>query len=167
MKRILALDGGGIRGIFSLQILARIEQIFRDETGTPALLLRDVFDFFAGTSTGAIIATCLAWGLSVAQIEGLYIHRAAEMFVKEAWYRRWKARYRSTSIANFFREAFCEDDDSPALLGTRKFYEGDQLKYLLVIMRNATTGSPWPICNNPKARYNNPNHPENNLKIPL
>jgi len=37
------------------------------------MVLRDEFDCFAGTSTGAIIATALAWGPSVAEIEQLYI----------------------------------------------------------------------------------------------
>ena len=62
MKRILALDGGGIRGLCSVQLLARMEQLFRQEQGKPELVLADVFHFIAGTSTGAIIATCLAWG---------------------------------------------------------------------------------------------------------
>lgn len=167
MKRILALDGGGIRGIFTLQVLARLEALFRAELHRPDLVLRDVFDFFAGTSTGAIIATCVAWGMSVSEIEDLYIRRGADMFARQVWYRRWKAKYRSEEIAAFFREYFCEDDKSPALLGTRKLYDGDTPKYLLVVMRNASTGSPWPVCNNPKAKYSRPDHPGNNLQIPL
>ena len=34
MKRLLTLDGGGIRGVFSLEMLARIEQLLREKTGT-------------------------------------------------------------------------------------------------------------------------------------
>ena len=38
---------------------------------------------------------------------------------------------------------------------------------LLVIMRNATTDSPWPVSSNPKAKYNDPSRPDCNLDIPL
>lgn len=167
MKRILSLDGGGIRGIFSIQVLREIEKQFRTETGRPDLVLRDAFDFFAGTSTGAIIATCLAWGMAVDDVEKLYISRGAEMFAREVWYRRWKAKYRSEAIAAFFRNFFHEEDGTPALLGTRRFYDGNAPKYLLVVMRNASTGSPWPVCNNPAAKYNHPEHPGSNLQIPI
>jgi hypothetical protein len=38
---------------------------------------------------------------------------------------------------------------------------------LLVVMRNATTDSPWPISNNPRAKYNERSRPDCNLDIPL
>jgi len=168
-RRILALDGGGIRGIFSLQILARIEEHFRAERAAPQLVLRDEFDFFAGTSTGAIIAACLAWGMSVAEVEKLYIDRGAEMFAPMPWWQRWKGKYRADAIANFFRGHFCELDEArtPSLLGTRRLWHGDEPKYLLMVMRNASTGSPWPVCNNPRAKYNDPALPDSNLRVPL
>ena len=80
MKRLLALDGGGIRGVFSLEILARIEQLLREKTGNANLVLADHFHYLGGTSTGAIIATCLSWGMSVAEVRDLYCNRAIEMF---------------------------------------------------------------------------------------
>src|SRR5262245_46044827 len=101
MKRILALDGGGIRGIFTLQVLKRIEDLFREARGRSTLVLRDEFDFFAGTSTGAIIATCLAWGMPVGEIEQLYIDKGAQMFARVPWYRRWKGKYSAAAIAHF------------------------------------------------------------------
>ena len=64
-----------------------------------------------------------------------------------------------TDVADF--------SNTPALLGTRKLYVGDTPKYLLVVMRNASTGSPWPVCNNPRGKYNDPSHPSNNLQVPL
>src|SRR4051812_18889769 len=110
MKRILALDGGGIRGVFSLQILARLEQLFREQYKNDRLVLRDVFDLIAGTSTGAIIAAFLKWGLPVAEIDRLYQDRGADMFARQPWHRRWRSKFRAETIAAFFRETFCEHD---------------------------------------------------------
>src|ERR1700741_4658887 len=80
MKRILSLDGGGIRGVFSLEILLRIETLLREHLNSPKLVLADHFDFFAGTSTGAIIAACLSWGMTVDRIRNFYLQNGAEMF---------------------------------------------------------------------------------------
>jgi len=169
MKRILSLDGGGIGGVFSLQVLARIEAIFRAERGRPTLVLRDEFDFFAGTSTGAITAAGLAWGLSVAELERLWVERGRDIFRKAAWYRRWRGWYRTEPLAELFRSYFNEGDEArtPATLGTRRLWNAEAPKYLLVVMRNASTGAAWPVCNNPRALYNDPLRPDSNLQIPI
>ena len=162
-KRIVAFDGGGIRGIFSLQIAKRVEQLFREEYGKPDLVLSDVIDFFAGTSTGAIIATFLAWGYPVDEVERLYINHGKEMFARAWFWNRWfKATYRAEMIANFFKQQFVEDNGTLALLDSKKLKT-----LLLVVMRNATTGSPWPISSNPNAKYNVASLPDCNLKIAL
>ena len=54
-KRILALDGGGIRGALTLGYLKRIEAILRTRHNRPDLRLCDYFDLVGGTSTGAIM----------------------------------------------------------------------------------------------------------------
>ena len=51
-KKILACDGGGIRGLISVEILARLEAELRHHFAQPDLLLGDYFDFICGTSTG-------------------------------------------------------------------------------------------------------------------
>lgn len=164
MKRILTLDGGGIRGVFSLQILARIEAMMREDAGRPDLVLADVFHLFAGTSTGAIIAACLSWGMSVEQIHSLYVEHSARMFTRERWYGRWRSKYRAKELEDFFREWFREDDagGTPAKLGSRRLRT-----LLLVVMRNATTGSPWPVSNNPHALFSAPSPAGSNQEIPL
>jgi hypothetical protein len=169
MKRILTLDGGGIRGIFTLGVLRRVEEIFRAARERPDLVLRDEFDFFAGTSTGAIIAAALAWGMSVSEIEQLYISKGRRMFAPAPWHQRWRSKYRRREIASVLQQHFCEDDgaQTPALLGTGRLRHRGSLKQLLIVMRNATTGSPWPVCNNPAAMYNHPDHPDCNLRIPI
>ena len=64
-KRILSIDGGGVRGIIALKFLEEIESILRARTNNPELCLSDYFDLIGGTSTGAIIASGLALGLPV------------------------------------------------------------------------------------------------------
>jgi predicted acylesterase/phospholipase RssA len=56
--RILAIDGGGIRGIVPGQILANLEAFLQELHGQPGLRLADCFDLIAGTSTGGIL-TCI------------------------------------------------------------------------------------------------------------
>jgi predicted acylesterase/phospholipase RssA len=145
MKRILTLDGGGIRGVFSLQILARIEELLRQTHGRPDLVLADVFHLIAGTSTGALIATFLSWGLEVREIERFYVAQAGQIFCRSPWYRWWKSKYRADAIASFLRRTFSEDAEGrvPALLGSKRLRT-----LLLIVMRNAATGSPWPVSNN-------------------
>ncbi|HUJ44055.1 MAG TPA: patatin-like phospholipase family protein [Opitutaceae bacterium] len=163
-RRILALDGGGIHGVFSLQVLARIEALFREQRKKPDLLLKDEFDLIAGTSTGAIIATMLSWGLSVQEIEQHYINESAGMFTKSSWRDWWKTRYTAQYITASFKRFLSEDGEGrePALLGTKRLHT-----LLLLIMRNATTGSAWPVTNNPAGLYNNPALENCNLRIPL
>jgi hypothetical protein len=164
MKRILALDGGGVRGIFTLQILARIEALLRDAQHRPDLVLADAFDLIAGTSTGAIIAAFLALRKPVADIERLYLEFGPLMFRREPWYRQWKRKYRADTVAEFFKEHFSENDaaHTPACLGSSRL-----APRLLIVMRNATTGSPWPVSNHPAARYNDRTLDDCNLDVPL
>jgi len=48
--------------VITLEVLKRLEQIMRERSGKPDLVLSDYFDYVAGTSTGAIIATCISIG---------------------------------------------------------------------------------------------------------
>jgi uncharacterized protein len=50
-KKILACDGGGILGLMSVEILAKIEAELRAKMGNADLVLADWFDFVCGTST--------------------------------------------------------------------------------------------------------------------
>ena len=63
-KKILALDGGGIRGMMTIEVLAEIENQLRHQLKKGAeFRLAHFFDFVAGTSTGAIIAACVSSGM--------------------------------------------------------------------------------------------------------
>lgn len=65
--RVLSLDGGGAKGVYSLGFLSRLEK----DLGRP---LHEFFDLFYGTSTGSIIAALLSLGLSIAEIYELYLN---------------------------------------------------------------------------------------------
>lgn len=56
MKKILAIDGGGIRGIIPGQILIALERKLQLRTNNDRARIADYFDFFAGTSTGGILS---------------------------------------------------------------------------------------------------------------
>ena len=75
--RMLALDGGGIRGLITLGILSQIEKLVRAKTG---LRMCEYFDYIAGTSTGAIIAAGLAVGKSVQDLVNFYKTCGEQMF---------------------------------------------------------------------------------------
>ena len=73
--RILAIDGGGIRGIFPAAVLAGLEK--RCLGGAS---VAGYFDLIAGTSTGGIIALGLSAGLTGADLLKLYVERGSEIF---------------------------------------------------------------------------------------
>src|SRR5262249_30159733 len=154
--KLLAIDGGGIRGVLALQILAKIESLLKEEAGNPDYRLSDYFDYVAGTSTGAIIAAGISFGISVGQILDFYLKNGSDMFGKASIVRRLQYKYESEPLAKELKIAFGDS----TILGS----EGIET-LLLVVLRNATTDSPWPISNNPFAKYNDAAHPANNLKF--
>lgn len=158
-RKLLALDGGGIRGVMSLLILERLEQLLASATGRGAdFRLCDYFDYIGGTSTGAIIAAGLARGMSVAGLVQFYRDVGPEMFEKSRLFRRLHSLYKSDPLKAKLQQVF----------GADTTLEPDHLRtLLLVVTRNVTTDSPWPISSNPDARYNHPTRSDCNLRIPL
>ncbi len=76
---VLALDGGGMRGLYTATVLETLVRRFSgEEPGNPDL--GKGFDLILGTSTGAILAAGLAAGVSVVRIARLYCDRGAEIF---------------------------------------------------------------------------------------
>ncbi|MEH2079931.1 MAG: patatin-like phospholipase family protein [Nostoc sp.] len=63
--KILSLDGGGIRGVISVQMLKEVEKQIKK---TYDLELHEYFDMITGTSTGSIIAAGLAKGLNTTKL---------------------------------------------------------------------------------------------------
>lgn len=158
-KKLLALDGGGIRGVITLEVLARLESVLAAELGAgDDFVLADYFDYIGGTSTGAVIAAGLAKGLRVDRLLDLYVNRGEEMFDKASLLRRYRYRYDVERLRDLLQDVL----GAGTTLGSH-----DLRTLLLMVLRNATTDSPWPLSNNPRAHYNDPARENNNLNIPL
>lgn len=159
-KKILTLDGGGIRGILTVEILAKIEAMLRERSGRGKdFVLADYFDFFAGTSTGAIIAACLSWGMSVDRIRDFYLQNGKEMFDKASLLKRYyRHKFEDEKLSARLRQEF----GPGTTLGSEKLRT-----LLMMVLRNASTDSPWPVCNNPAAKYNDCSRADCNLNLPL
>jgi uncharacterized protein len=158
-KKLLTIDGGGIRGVLSLEILRKIETILRHQSGRgDGFRLADYFDYIAGTSTGGIIAAGLSIGMSVDEIARFYRDAGAQMFVKANLLNRLRYKFEDEPLAEMLKQVF----------GADTTFDSDRLKtLLLLVMRNATTDSPWPLSNNPYAKYNDPTRPDCNGHFPL
>jgi len=158
-RKLLALDGGGIRGVLTLQVLIRIEEMLREHSGQgDDFRLCNFFDYIGGTSTGAIIAAGLARGMSAQELADFYMKAGPAMFDKSFILFRLRHLYESQPLIKELQKTFGEN--------TNLFPE--HLKCLLLIVtRNVSTDSPWPISSNPDARYNFPDRPDCNLCIPL
>ena len=145
-KRILALDGGGLRGILTLGLLQSVERELRQRHGNdPAFRLSDYFDLIAGTSTGAIIAATLALGWSVDDIVEKYFDLGSRVFQRSLLRKGFfRAKYDEGRLIEELKSVYGAD----TTLGSDRLLTG-----LLVVIKRIDSGSPWPVSNNPNGKY--------------
>jgi hypothetical protein len=172
-KRMLALDGGGVRGAITVAFLERIEKLLAEDARTrkgltadsngktqvgqpsrePAQVFRlgDWFDLVGGTSTGAVIAGALALGHTTAQVKKFYLDLAPRVFKRPFW--------RIPGLqAKFDARALREEID--AIVRDRNLDSRDLITGLCVVTKRLDTGSPWILANNPRAPYWNSEAPD-------
>lgn len=83
-KRILTIDGGGIKGIIPAFACAEIEA----QSGKK---MNELFDLMSGGSTGSILCAGLALGIPAQEMADLYVEHGSDMFVKRTkWFRPWE-----------------------------------------------------------------------------
>jgi patatin-like phospholipase/acyl hydrolase len=103
--QVLALDGGGVRGIFTAAILAGLEE----DVGSPVV---EHFDLVVGTSTGGIIALALGAGLTPRQILEFYVEERAAIFaglpLLTNLRRLFRAKYRPDGLEAALKRIFGE-----------------------------------------------------------
>ena len=150
-KKILSLDGGGIRGALTLGYLKRLEDILKARfPDQPNFRLCDYFDLIGGTSTGSIIAGCLAIGKTVDEITNLYMDLGGKIFgEKRNWWNpmetmKWlKANYSYKAMEDHLKMAFGD-----ITLGSEEIRTG-----LCIVAKRADTNSIWPLINHPKGKF--------------
>jgi len=149
-KRILSLDGGGIKGALTLGYLKKIETILREKENNPSLVLSDYFDLIGGTSTGSIIAGGLAIGKEVEDIASLYMDLGGKIFGKKhSFWKPWetwkflKANYDYSVLEKSLKDTFGD-----ILMGGPEIKTG-----LCVVAKRADTNSTWPILNHPDGKF--------------
>jgi len=85
--RVLAIDGGGIRGVIPARILVHIEEILREVSRDNKAKISDYFDLVAGTSTGGILTALILApepSYSAEDMVKLYVEYGAEIFTRSA-----------------------------------------------------------------------------------
>ncbi len=152
-KRILALDGGGIRGLMTVQLLKKLEIIIREKTGNPDALLRDYFDLIGGTSTGAILAGAIAIGKTAEELDEIYCDVGQKIFKRSLFrFGIFRAKFETLAINNALHEHFGDmtmEDTTNEGVG------------LAIISKRIDTGSVWVTDNNPDGKYYNYEHGPN------
>ena len=105
MKRILCIDGGGIKGALPASFLATIEEA----TGERVI---DHFDLIAGTSTGGIIALGLGLGFSAAEVKAFYENDGPSIFATFGLFASvrhvTKAKYEPTALRDALQKILGE-----------------------------------------------------------
>ena len=160
-KRILSLDGGGIRGALTLGCLERLEQLLaeRHQKIIPKekFRLHHYFDLIGGTSTGAIIASALATGKSVKEIKDLYKNLGREIFSSRK-YRQitinlllWKRSFKI--YTNYMYDSGPLQKHLEAIFGESLLGDESNKTGLCLVTKRFDTFSTWPVTNNPNARY--------------
>ena len=128
--KILTIDGGGMKGVYSVSILARFEEIFE-------IKIADKFDLICGTSTGGIIAAGIALGKPANDILKLYLEEGPKIFrgsknrLKKIKNLLFSSKYNHKQIKDTLDKFF----------GEKKF--GDVKTKLCIPTFNLSTGLPY------------------------
>lgn len=145
-KRLLSLDGGGIRGVITAEVLVRIEEIvLAHNPGWKCL--GDYFDFIGGTSTGSILAAGLAKGMKAGDLLDFYVKRGPQVFKRSMSSKiplvgRLWTKYEAGPLEKELKGIFSDSDSRPLKLGSP-----DLKSLLMIVSKNATSGDTWFFVN--------------------
>ena len=143
-KRILALDGGGIRGAVTIGYLEKIQHLLRQRYGRDDMMLCDYFDLIGGTSTGSIIAGALAIGMDARDIKMKYLKLGESIFGdKRGLIGQLSAKFEIKALEEELEKIFGD-----ITIGDDRIKTG-----ICIVTKRADTGSTWPLINHPNGKY--------------
>jgi len=123
--QILALDGGGIKGLFSAAVLAHVEEDL-------GVNIADHFDLIAGTSTGGIIALALGLGMKPREIVEFYVNKGPSIFAQRplgGFRHLIKAKHDSTilesAVKSCYRDKLLADSQKRLVIPAYNIGEDD------------------------------------------
>ena len=132
--KILCIDGGGIKGLYTATLLAKLEETF-------SVKITDCFDLICGTSTGGLIALAASLGKPMSEVVEFYKKYGAEIFDQKTKKHLWgknklsikqaafKGKYNGNALENALTEVF----------GTKKI--GESKNFLCIPSYSVITGS--------------------------
>jgi hypothetical protein len=133
MRRILTIDGGGVRGIIPAVLLAELERV----TGRPT---RDSFDMVAGTSSGAVLAAGIAAGIPAAEVVRLFADRSPQVFRSIPLLSGLRRLVTGTLYDTGTLHELIREELGP---GARDWTLNDAPIDLLVTAKRVSDGMPW------------------------
>ncbi|ARK30473.1 CBASS cGAMP-activated phospholipase [Halalkalibacter krulwichiae] len=140
--KILCIDGGGIRGIFAVAILKKMEEEYKKPIG-------ELFDVVSGTSTGAIIATSVILNKPMKELLKGYKKFGKQIFNPQAQIGIFKSVYSDRYLRKYFKKTF----------GELKL--ADIKKPLLIPAVDVTHGKPYVYRSN----YGHPESDDLSIKL--
>lgn len=134
--KVLSLNGGGVRGLYTVSVLAEIERIIELKSGEENVCIGDYFDLISGTSIGGIVALALASGKSARSVKIEFYRSAAKIFPPKSaglklLQRMWRPLYSSQALS----EAIT------GMIGSQIKFE-DLRRRVMIPAVNLTTGRP-------------------------
>ena len=137
MRRILVIDGGGIKGVVPASFLAYVEESLPNP-------IAQYFDLIVGTSTGGIIALALGLGLSARETLAFYEEHGPHIFCGNPRLRGWRSWFRAKYDPLPLRSAL------EKVFGERKL--GESTKRLVIPSFNIDTGEVhvWKTSHHPR-----------------
>src|SRR5690606_27255800 len=140
----------------TLGFLEHMESMLQEKNNDSSLRLCDYFDLIGGTSTGSIIATGLALGMSVKELSDYYLALGNQIFGKKTNLYRYLTKGEKYDIAPLNRSL-------RSVFGKITLGDQERIKTgLCIVTKRADTFSTWPFHNHPDGKFY-----EHNKDLPL